>query len=81
MDDLMKWRVKMLAAFGGFSIKAIANRVGATENQVGYYLQTQGIRLKDWRDMVTPQSQAHAKAVTKAKGGQLDKPKQRRRVA
>lgn len=66
VDDLSKWRIKMLAAYAGFSRQSIASRVGVSLNQVSHVLKTEAIRVKDWRDMVSNQSKRHADAITKA---------------
>lgn len=66
LDELTKWRVKMLARFGGFSLDAIARQTGASVNQVSYYLGTQKITLKQWRDIETSEAKNHARSVTRA---------------
>lgn len=82
LDDLTKWRIKMLASYGGFSSKAIADRTGATASQVSSFLHRSAIKLTDWRNLTSPQSKSHANAVTK--GGYLAKsksrPKRRRKL-
>lgn len=77
LDDLTKWRIKMLAAYGGFSSKAIADRTGATASQVSSFLHRSAIKLTDWRNLASPQSKSHANAVTK--GGYLEKVKAKSR--
>ena len=76
LDDLKKWRIEMLARFGGFSRRYIASEVfgsslkGASKSElvcISSYIKRIGVRLRDWRDGLTISAQAHAKNVSKPK--------------
>ena len=76
LDDLKKWRIEMLAKFGGFSRRYIAAQVfGSAINRadrgelacISGYLRRLGIKLRDWRDGLTVAAQTYATDVSTPK--------------
>lgn len=76
LDDLIKWRIEMLAKFGGFSHKYIASivfdttfgRVDKLKTQcISGFLSRQGIRLSNWRNGFSTQSQVYSKQISRPK--------------
>lgn len=76
LDDIKKWRIEMLAKFGGFSRRYIASQVfGAAFNavtpgeiaSVSGFLSRQKIRLSTWRNGFSIAAQSYAKDVSKPK--------------
>ena len=73
LDNLKKWRIEMLARFGGFSRRYIASEVFGSSLRhvnrgelacISSYLKRLGIKLRDWRDGLTIAAQAYAKDVS-----------------
>lgn len=76
LDDLKKWRIEMLAKFGGFSQRYIAsvvfgNHFNTVEPEeircVSSYLSRLGIKLRDWRNGFSVSAQSYAKEVSTPK--------------
>ena len=76
LDDLKKWRIEMLAKFGGFSRRYIASVVFGNPFEVvplpdiacvSRHLHNSNIQLKNWRNGKSPVASAYARDVSKPK--------------
>lgn len=76
LDDLKKWRIEMLARFGGFSRRYIAAMVFGNPFEdvpeqdiacVSRHLYNANIQLKTWRNGKSPLAVAYARDVSKPK--------------
>lgn len=65
LNDIQKWQIEMLARFGGFSHQLIASKVNAARNQVSYWLHKSEIKVRDWRNGVSPESIQQIRSVIK----------------
>jgi hypothetical protein len=76
LDDFTKWKIEMLARFGGFAHRYIASvifekplgRVTINEIRVvSGFLHRNKMKVSDWRRGRTPMAVAYAQKVTRPK--------------
>jgi hypothetical protein len=69
-NDLQQWRMKMMAAYGGFSHRFIAKAVLGDEERhasVASWLHRMGVKVTDWRNGKIHQAKEHADSITHPK--------------